>query len=152
LRSLIALCHQLGGKLEIISKDHYLKIRDGKHFFDTPFTRGHGIDWRKKIIYAVEGEEEVGSIIHEMGHVFAERGNPNSARCSEWRWFGWEIATARHARAVAIWNRQNSNYFTGEEDWGDLSEYRRREVGGERVKHAKRLGLVAADGTPRSVR
>src|SRR5262249_22242053 len=152
-------CRDFGGKLAIVSQDVYDDLFDGRDqkdwtgLHDSPFTCAHGLHWRKKIIYAVRGREEVGSIIHEMGHVFAAQHHPERScgECHEWNWFGWEIAIARQVDAGRTWSRQNHNYQTGEgggRRWGRLSAASRRHVITKRLTHAKKIGVVASDGTP----
>ena len=160
LRDLARLCRQLGGRLAIISQRSYDDLFYDRKGVDgelhvSPFTNNHGLHWNHKIIYAVHGREEVGSIIHEMGHVFADAHHPEHRACREWSWFGWEIAIARQIGASRTWSRQNGNYATGEDgggDWGKISVKQRRVVVAERLTYARKIGVLATDGTPRSVR
>src|SRR4029077_8404526 len=125
----------------------------GRGLYEAPFTSAHGLHWGRRIVYAVRGREEVGSIIHEMGHVFADRSPP--LKSDEWAWFGWEIAVARAADAWHTWSRHSANYGTGEDggdEWGSLSAKRRRATVRERLAHAKKIGVIGQDGAPRSIR
>lgn len=112
----------------------------------------HGLNWREKIVYAVRGREKVASIIHEMGHVFADRYPPDSSRCREWRWFGWEMVIARRIGAWGTWSRHNARYGVGDAEWGELPTKRRQAVIADRVRYAKRVGILSETGEPRSVR
>jgi hypothetical protein len=161
LRSLTQLCRHFNGRLAVIEQPHFdrlfedAKSSDWDGVCESPFTCAHGIHWQRKIVYAVQGREEIGSIIHEMGHVFADPHHPESDKCREWSWFGWEIAVARLIGAGRVWSRQNSNYATDEKggnEWGALSAKKRRAVVIERLVHAKKIGVVDSDGTPRSIR
>ena len=159
LRSLARLCRRFGGRLALVSDAHYYRLFDGakrrrkRVLCESPFTCGHGIHWQRKLIYAVRGHEEVGSIIHEMGHVFADLHHPESAKSKEWSWLGWEIAVARQIGAYRMWSRQNAKYNTGRGFlWGALSTQERRAVVVDRLACAQQIGVITHDGTPRSIR
>jgi hypothetical protein len=162
LRALARFCRAHGGRLAIISQrsfDDLFEVPSGNRrdgaLHVAPFTDAHGIHWKKKIVYAVQGREKVGAIIHEMGHVFADAHHPMDTKCREWSWLGWEIALARKIDAMRTWSRQNSNYATGDDggaDWGSISSKRRRAIVIDRLREAKEIGVVSADDIPRSVR
>ena len=176
VEALSQICAQLGGRLAIVTQramsamldrdwpdyDGPLGLEADANFdlehhegFSSPENSDtHGLEWRKKIIYAVRGRESVGQIIHEMGHVFADRYPPDSSRCSEWRWFGWEMAVARRIGAWQTWSRCNANYGVGRDgvEWEGLSTKRRQAVLAERIGHAKKLGVLSEAGEPRSLR
>jgi hypothetical protein len=159
LKALSKICRSFGGELVTLSEEQYQKLfseyRPTRWSFASPFTDWHGIDRRKKIVYTTQGHEEIRSIIHEMGHVFADRYAPDTRRCKEFRWFGWEVALARTIGAVREWSAANAHYFVGDDwggDWGYLSAKEKRAVVTNRVAHAKKIGLVTKDGRPRSVR
>jgi hypothetical protein len=157
LRSLAALCRSFGGKLAVVSQDAFDELCKGRYttsgFSESPFTSAHGLHWRKRIVYTVRGREEIGSIIHEMGHAFADLKPPDDA--CEWSWFGWEIAVARKIGAGRVWSKQNATYQTdetGSNEWGRLTASERRAVVIDRLAHAKKLNVVDLDGTPKSLR
>jgi hypothetical protein len=159
LRSLSRLCRRFGGRLAIISQERFNRLFEGvpRHIggrCESPFTSAHGIHWRRKIIYSVQGREEVGSIIHEMGHVFADANHPDSGKCHEFDFFGWEITVARLTGASRVWSQQSSNYIIDEagSEWGPLTPPGRRTVVAERIAIAKKIGTVTLCGSPRSVR
>ena len=164
LHALARACRQWGGRLAIVSEDRFYDLFDNPHRDDlyahgelseAPFGYGHGLHWRKKIVYAQRGHERVGVIIHEMGHVFAAPHHPECfcGKCHEWNWLGWEIALARRIGAMQAWSRHNANYSTGNEGhWASLSVEKRRAVVARRLKRARKIGVVDADGAPRSVR
>ena len=168
LEALARICRRLGGKLMILSRRNFIALLeddDDEDGIALPLTAGsrheYGIDWRKKIIYVARGTNHIGYIIHEAGHVFADRHEPDDAKCDEWTWLGWEIAVARRIGAWHTWSRQNGNYHMGEgsadgvgkdKDWYDLSSVERRAIIADRLAHAKKIGLLTRRGAPRSVR
>ena len=168
LVALARVCRDFGGRLAIVSQRTFDDLfhndssnRDwtwnDEELSDAPFTSAHGLWWRRKIIYAVNGREEVGTIIHEMGHVFAAPHHPfhECGECHEWNWFGWEIALARKIDAVQTWSRHNANYNTGEGgggQWSRLSADRRKKIVADRLATARKIGVIAPGGEPRSVR
>jgi len=176
LRALARICKRLGGKLvTVTARDISAMInRDwpdydsAKSFdeadadFDLEHHEGfsspensdaHGQEWGKKIVYTVGGRESIGGIIHEMGHVFADRYPPDSSKCREWKWFGWEMAVAREIGAWQTWSRYNATYGVGRDtDWADLSTKGRQAVIAERLRYATKIGIVTPAGEPRSIR
>jgi len=164
LLALTRICRDFGGRLAIISQREFDRLFDESNSDETPweeeelnpapFTDAHGLWWSRKIIYAVEGREEVGSIIHEMGHVFASPHHPHHdcSECCEWNWFGWEIVIARRIGAARTWSRHNAGYNTGEALWSELSSKQRRAAVADRLARAREVGALSADGTARSVR
>ena len=160
LTALARFCRQMRGQLKIVSYDDFDDLfypHDSmcNGYFEAPFTSAHGLNWDRKIVYVVRGREEVGSIIHEMGHVFATQVGPEDRQCREWDFFGWEYAIARQIGATRTWSRHNGNYNTGEgggDEWAVLSTRRRRRLLADRIGHAKKIGAIDADGLPRSVR
>jgi fructose-1,6-bisphosphatase/inositol monophosphatase family enzyme len=160
------LCRQFGGQLAVVSQTDYdamFNSHAGRHrarthldgeLHEAPFTSFHGLHWNRKIVYTVCGHEEVGSIIHEMGHVFAGPLHPDHPQCSEWDWFGWEIAIARQIGAVHTWSGHNRNYCINDDgkEWGKLSAKQRRALTAERLAYARKIGILDTTGTPRNIR
>lgn len=166
LRSLAQICHDLGGQLVIVTtRKAFDDLTDDDEDICLPFTTGsrgeYGIHWSRKTIYAVCSTTHIGFVIHEAGHVFADRSPPGDRKCDEWEWLGWEIAVARRIGAMRAWSIQNASYQMGDgidggiganKDWSDLSAKERRAIITERIAHAQKIGLIDADGSPRSVR
>lgn len=70
-------------------------------------------------------------------------------------WLGWEIAVARQIGAWRAWSRHNASYYMGDEyggDWGNLSAKQRSAIVVDRLAYAKKIGVIDAGGTPRSIR
>lgn len=165
LSALARLCRRFGGRLAVISQRAYDTLFEqrvdhmygGEELSEAPFANAHGLWWKKKIVYAVRGRENVNNIIHEMGHVFASPHHPDCScrECHEWNWLGWEIVLARQIDAMPTWSYHNANYHTGEGgggQWGKLSPEKRRTVVEKRLAHAKKAGFIGANGELRSLR
>jgi hypothetical protein len=165
LEALARICRRLGGQLTILSPRVFYTVLDANDAIEIPGTAGskveYGIHWKRKIIYAMRGTDHIGFIIHEAGHVFADRHHPDDAKCDEWTWLGWEIAVALRIGAWKAWSRQNGNYCMGDgladgvgkdKNWSDLSATERRAIVTDRLAHAKKIGVLSERGSPRSVR
>ena len=175
LGALKQICEQLGGRLAIVTQremsamldrdwpdydgplglkaDANFDLEHHEGFSEPENSETHGLEWGKKIIYAVRGRESVGHLIHEMGHVFADRFPPDSSKCREWNLFGWEMAVARRIGAWATWSQHNKNYSVGKKaEWGELSTKHRQDVIAERIGHAKTIGILSDAEEPRSIR
>jgi hypothetical protein len=164
LEALARICHRLGGQLAIVSgKDFFTILKNAK--VAIPLSEGsrfeYGIHWEKKIVYAMRGTTHVGFIIHEAGHVFADRCHPDDDGCDEWSWLGWEIAVARRIGVWDAWSQQSAKYYLGDgidsgagkdKAWWELSAGERRAVVADRIAHAKQIGVLSKSGTPKSVR
>ena len=166
LAALAAICRRLGGQLVICeSQDAFFEILDADEDVCMPGTVGsiseYGIHWRKKIIYAVRDTRHIGFIIHEAGHVFADRHDPDDEKCDEWAWLGWEITVAKRLGAWHAWSRQSATYALGDgiasgagkdKDWCQLSTKERAAIVADRIAHAKKIGVLSPRGVPRSIR
>lgn len=166
LRTLARICRGLGGQFKIVSSQkEWDALFDAREGLCMPHTVGsryeYGIRWDRKIVYAGRNTTHIGFVIHEAGHVFADRHPPNDAKCVEWEWLGWEITVARQIGAMRAWSIQNGNYHMGEgidggvgknKDWSDLTAKERQAIITDRVAHAQKVGLIGADGSPRSIR
>lgn len=165
LQALAYLCRDFGGRLAVVSQREFDRLFDDGDSEATPwdedelsaapFTSAHGLWWKRKIVYAVEGREEVGSILHEMGHVFACAHHPHHPQCREWSWFGWELAIARRIGAARTWSRHNATYLVsegGNDSWQSRTPRQKRLIVGERLAHARWLGLLDETGAPLSLR
>jgi hypothetical protein len=165
VRALSRVCRRFSGQLAVISQHAFDSLFDqpfdhmygNKELSESPTTTAHGLWWRKKIIYAVRGRENVNGIIHEMGHVFAAPHHPDCAcsACHEWDWLGWEIVLARQIGAMPMWSYHNADYGVGEGglySWGRLTPKRRRIVVADRIAHARKAGFLGVDNELRSKR
>lgn len=144
------LCSRWGGSLELLSPRRFKKARRraGRSTHPSSF---HAIDRGNGTVFARLGVANPGAIIHEMGHVFLEEGDPDITH--EPDWIGWEIVLARRARCFREWSKQNSDYdfkFEGNHiQWGEVPEGAlRRRLIAERIDYAMSLGIVSRKGEP----
>lgn len=163
LRALARICRRFSGRLSVLSQrafdalfeQHVDHVYGGEELSAAPFADAHGLWWKKKIIYTVQGRENVNNIIHEMGHVFAAPHHPDCScrTCHEWNWLGWEIALARQIDAVPTWSYHNASYaIGGGAQWGKLTAEKRRAVVTGRLTHARKAGFIGSNGELRSAR
>jgi hypothetical protein len=165
LQALAQICRRFGGQLRLVSKNEFFTLLAANDDVKMPHTAGslpeYATHWERKIVYALHGTKHVGYLIHEIGHVFADRHHPDSDKCDEWAWLGWEIAVACSIGAWAVWSQQNGNYGMGDgtsegvgknKDWRELSAKERAVIARDRLAHAKKLGTLSKRGVPRSVR
>lgn len=162
------ICKAWRGELKFVNHERYEELfaselstpsgMDSQRalgYLDSPSARWHGLVWERKHIYVVPEHANPGTIIHEMGHVFADYGaNPEDS--DEWEWLGWEICMARWARCFKVWSEQNSTYGLGDEydseDWGYISAKVRKSVIADRIAHGKAKGIIDKNNRPLSVR
>jgi hypothetical protein len=144
------VAHRLGGNVVAVSEERY----DALHIFEAPFTSYRlGIDWIKRVVYFVwdtDGHTRLcwGDIIHEMGHVFACKKNPDNS--DEYDFFGWEWALMKQIGGNEDqWNESQKHYQIGIQvngswfnEWGSLTPKQRRHVLKDRLEKAKALGLI----------
>jgi len=132
IKRLRKLCQKWGGDLIELSSEAFDQVRNcsrlgrlrsieeppqqdsikyalsNMDFYEAPFTKGLGVDWKNKIIFYT-GEVKWSYIIHEMGHVFASNKTPDMSE--EWDFFGWEIAVARFIKArMREWRTNQADY------------------------------------------
>lgn len=173
VRQLGRLCRKWGGELRLVSQDTYEDMfcvwprtagqtmyeamqakakKLGPFLSEAPFTDWHGIDWKNKIVFVVEGKERIDAIIHEMGHIFAAPKMPDA--CDEWGFFGWEISLAKHLDCFDIWSRGNADYSVADQwgSWGGLSPKEKFMTEVERVAFARTNGLLDKRKRPLAIR
>ena len=154
---LASLCSQWGGALELLSIDEWEAIFDPpwRGYSVAPFTSGHGIHWASKVVYALNEDADPGTIVHEMGHVFACGIDPHhDFETREFSWFGWEIALARQVRCFAHWSEGNRDYQIRNDGtkWGRLTGREQAECIKDRLEHARRIGILDDNLRPRAIR
>ncbi len=143
------LCRRWGGSLELVSESKFSELRNRPGTSDHP-ARRHAIDRPRRAVFAIYDKANPGTIIHEMGHVFLEEGDP--LYTYEPDWLGWEVVLARRARCFEVWSEQNDDYEIELDDvdteWACLGASSQRRFIADRVQHAKTIGIVSRDGVP----
>ena len=144
--ALARLCRQWGGSLLVLAVDDFERCMKNDEYSEAPFTSWHGINWSRREILAVDGRLDVGAVIHEMGHVFADIHFPGD----EMSWLGWEIGTALSVGAYREWSRQNSNYSIDGDgtEWGMQTRSERRALVRDLLSNAFSNGLVDSNARP----
>lgn len=148
IRSLVKLCKLWGGSLELISEDEHSKLKEREDFSEAPFTHADlGVLWaEKRIVYTARVEVQATEIIHEMGHVFADKSAPDdNSESEEIDFLGWEIQVARKVRVpLDVWFQNNKDYIVDiyGGDLGDVEPKDREEVASRYVELSTQKGLL----------
>jgi hypothetical protein len=138
---------QWGGRLQRVSEEEYWALTG---ISEAPFATTLGIDYQAGIVYYT-ADQQIGEIIHEMGHVFASDKPPNVSK--EWTFFGWEWTVAKAAGCELEWIASSRNYSVPRGDeFGYITEGRQKRILRERYGHAKKIGLISQNGTPLCIR
>lgn len=151
LAYLSQLCRRWGGMLLLLPRADFRSMARCSGFTGHP-DRHHAIDRGQRLVIADRRRANPGTIVHEMGHVFLDEGNP--VDCYEPDWLGWEIVLARMARCYRIWSMQNADYELANTcglpnvSWGWLTNAEKQRVIADRIDYAKAIGIVNRDGEP----
>ena len=149
LSYLSRLCHRWGGELILLPGPSFHAMMTCHGVTSHP-SDSHAIHRARRQIFADTCHVCPGTIIHEMGHVFLKEAVPFKSH--EPDWLGWEIALARRARCYRVWSEQNTGYsfsFRGQElEWGMMTPQEERLFIANRIRFAKRLGILSRDGVP----
>lgn len=109
---LAQVCKNLGGDLVVWEGEFIPTIKQGlceEGWSFAPFVNENvGVHWQSKTVAIPRTYESMGTIIHEMGHVFACKVPPNHCH-DEWSWMGWEIALAKKI-GIKEWLKNNEYY------------------------------------------
>jgi hypothetical protein len=131
-----------GGIVEVPFRD---PLWNRESISAAPFCFKLGVDYKEKTIFMVEGAE-LGSIIHEMGHIFASRWCP--AESAEYNFFGWEFMVAVKLGLVDEWLDTTGDYTVGGNKTVEFCEMtidEQSDLIEERVQHARKIGLVVGE-------
>ena len=112
------------------------------------------VHFERREVWHWEAAPNVGSLIHEAGHVFASRIAPEHSE--EYDFFGWEAVVARRAGVFDEWLESSGNYQIqtldpGGQEFGRLDRTYQRRLLADRIRVAKRAGLIRF-GRPVSIR
>lgn len=105
------LARRWGGSLNLVTRETYVALPSTVGA--SPFEKLHAVDWDNRAVYVVIGHIKLPNIIHELGHVFASPHHPNSSRCTEIPWLGWEFLLARRLNILREWYKDYANYGLG---------------------------------------
>lgn len=139
------IAERLGGKLEFVSEEAYEVLRQDPFVSDCPFSDGLAVNYEKKTVYVwLDGlaDDEVGSILHELGHVLASPDEPHVS--NELPFMGWEYSLAKSFKGEAAWFLSCQYYVIDAEgtEFRELTPSRRRAFLEERLEEAKKRGLI----------
>lgn len=146
---------QWGGALRIVSLDEYTTLLRRESFYEAPFTNSKlGVLWAAKEVIAARGTVFWTEIVHEMGHVFAAKDNPN--RSDEYTFFGWEYVLAGKVGDRDQWRKENDLYQVvyRKQDigFGKLSYTEQTAVLEEAIEDSRKAGLLGEEDTPLAIR
>jgi hypothetical protein len=117
LQYLAELARSWGGSLKVITKPAFDAIetyhttyrrRNKDSGWSFSNTQHHALHWETKRIEILEGMENPGETIHEMGHAFLDLKGPWLS--DEWSWLGWEICLAKKAGCYRIWSMNKYDF------------------------------------------
>jgi hypothetical protein len=152
LDRLKAMAREWGGEIQRVPPPpDRLSLPRSSDISLCPFDGGMAVDYSRGRVIYWDSQPRLGSLIHEMGHVFAARKPPSEA--SEWRFFGWEYVVARRAGCAKEWIESNRDYVLGggAREFGSLTTAQKRQKLASRIRFARRAGLVK-HGAPVSIR
>lgn len=166
IQALSEIAASWGGTIRLVSVSEFDEIKYElfkSNKWTTPPNDGHALNHSKKEIVAQRNVANAGTIIHEMGHAFADKDHPDISE--EWPWFGWEICLARKVDCYRIWSRNTGDYIVGvpvkqhpnigdeySASWNRISARCKTLVVEYRIQHAKSIGLVTPKGEPIPIR
>ena len=162
LARVIGLAKRRGACVRIVDQAFWDRMcaaeRDSWH--ESPFSHMClAIEEQERVVYLLEDHTDdvdaAGSIIHELGHLHATRAESVS-HANEYGWMAWEIAVAREARVRRVWDLAMKDYGLGSVsrgleqldgmEWGDITQSEKRAVILDRMKAARKRGIVDARG------
>lgn len=161
LARVLALAKRRGACVRVVDQATWDRsTSDDSAWLGAPFSHmSLAIDERDRVVYLlaanVTDKEAAGALIHELGHLHATR-RESVRHANEYGWMAWEIAVAREARARGAWDLAMKDYGLGDapaglehlngDEWGTLTEGERRLVIADRMKAARKRGIVDARG------
>ena len=162
LARVIALAKRRGACVRVVDQDAWDIVSAGERdsWHETPFSHmSLAIEEQERCVYLLDENandpDAAGSVIHELGHLHATRGESVS-HANEYGWFAWEVAVAREARVRRVWDAAMKDYGLGAVphglehldglEWGETTQRERRAVIADRMKAARRRGIIDARG------
>lgn len=158
LARVIALANRRGACVRVVDQDAWDRAADRGQFHEAPFSHlSLAIDERDRIVYVLASnandKEAAGSVVHELAHLHASR-RETVRNANEYGWMGWEFAVAREARVRRVWDLAMKDYGLGDApagledldgmEWGEITRGERRVIIADRMKAARKRGIVDA--------
>lgn len=160
LDRVIALATRRGACVRVVDQNVWDRAADRDWFHEAPFSHlSLAIDERDRIVYVLAsdvGDKEVaGSVVHELAHLHASR-RESIHNANEYGWMGWEFAVSRETRVRRAWDLAMKDYGLGEApagierlnsmDWGEITLGERHAIIADRMKAARKTGIVDTRG------
>jgi hypothetical protein len=162
LARVLALAKRRGACVRVVDQPAWDRVSAGEpdSWLHSPFSHmSLAIEERDRVVYLLDANtndpEAAGSVIHELGHLHATR-NETVRHSNEYGWMAWEIAVAREARVRRVWDHAMKDYGLGAVpdglnhldgmEWGEISEREKHAVIADRMKAARKRGIVDAQG------
>lgn len=144
LPALLSLVRSWGGDIIYVADI-------GDRFSPAPFNFCLGLDWHARLVACrvsspgpIEDPVMLGSVIHEVAHLFATLKEPWYAE--EYDFLGWEWAVARDCGLVDEWLDSMGSYSVGDgDDFGALDVDQQTDLLEERFDFAVSIGLIVND-------
>jgi len=160
LDRVIVLATRRGACVRVVDQDAWDRAADRGRFHGAPFSHlSLAIDERDRIVYLLSknagDKEAAGSVIHELAHLHACR-RETVRNANEYGWMGWEFAVSREARVRHVWDLAMKDYGLGNApagmehldgmEWGEITQGERRVIIADRMKAARKRGIVDVRG------
>lgn len=157
----IALARRRGACICVIDQAAWDRVSGYSSWNEAPFSPlSLGINEQERTVYVLatdtDDREVAGSVIHELGHLHASTRRERVSYADEYSWLAWEIAMGREARARSVWDLAMKDYGLGNVpagleyldgmEWGELTQGEKRAIIADRMKAARRRGIVDARG------
>ena len=160
LTRVIALATRRGACVRVVDGAAWDLAAGHDNWCNAPFSHmSLAIDERDRVVYLLatdaDDKEAAGAVVHELAHLHATR-RESVRHSNEYGWMAWEIAVAREARVRRVWDLVMKDYGLGDalaglehldgDEWGTLTKGERRVIIADRMKVARRCGIVDVKG------
>jgi hypothetical protein len=159
LARVITLAKRRGACVRVVDGATWDQVGGHNDWCESPFSHmSLAIDERDRVVYLLASDaddnEAAGSVVHELAHLHATR-RESVRHANEYGWMAWEIAVAREARVRRAWDLAMKDYGLGSSpagleldgmDWGQLTQDERLAIIADRMKVARKRGIVDARG------
>jgi hypothetical protein len=161
LTRVITLARRRGACVRVVNQEAWDSASMHSAWHDAPFSHWSlAINEQERAVYVLATDalhtEVAGSIIHELGHLHASPRRESVSYADEYGWMAWEIAVAREARVRGVWDLAMKDYGLGSTpaglahldgmEWGEITRGEQRAIIADRMKVARRRGIVDPRG------